>query len=123
MKKVIASFLCVLVLAACASTPEALRNKNCKDFVAAKQYSQAVIPCVEAANHGNAQAQYAVGYLYSQGYGVTADQQMAEFWIRKAAMQGDPEAVLALSKLEAQQSPGADKGSFFNSSLSSNIKL
>ncbi len=48
------------------------------------------------AEHGDASAQYMVGYLYAQGEGVESNSGKAAKWYRKAADQGDPDAQLNL---------------------------
>lgn len=58
------------------------------------------------AELGNPRAQYALGYMYYQGQGVPIDVQQALKWIRKAADQGDPKAIEALTRL-ASAAPAA----------------
>ena len=40
------------------------------------------------ANAGDADAQYKLGYAYSEGQGVPQDSAQASSWVRKAAEQG-----------------------------------
>lgn len=42
----------------------------------------------KAAAQGDAEAEYELGILYSQGYGVLKDERQAVVWLRKAAMGG-----------------------------------
>jgi TPR repeat protein len=49
-----------------------------------------------AADAGNAEGQYQVGYLYEVGDGVAADHAEALQWFRKAADQGNPKAQYQL---------------------------
>lgn len=49
-----------------------------------------------AARTGNAQAQYALGYMYYYGKGVIADDKKAKYWFTAAALQGHPDAKRAL---------------------------
>ena len=47
---------------------------------------------LQAAEQGNADAQYALGGMYDQGQGVHQDYAQAVQWFRKAAEQGNVEA-------------------------------
>jgi len=49
-----------------------------------------------AADQGNAEGQYQVGYFYELGEGVTKDQTEALTWFHKAADQGNPKAQYEL---------------------------
>ena len=42
------------------------------------------------ANHGDAEAQYNLGYCYECGLGVEIDYEKAVFWYKKAAELGNP---------------------------------
>jgi TPR repeat protein len=48
--------------------------------------------CLNAANHGYADAQLILGTLYTMGHGVPKDATQAAFWHRKAAEQGRRDA-------------------------------
>ena len=63
--------------------PSFIRNKNSLESV--KWYRK-------AAERGDANAQYALGYMYANGKGVTKDEVEAVNWYRKAAEQGDANA-------------------------------
>ena len=54
----------------------------------------------EAAEQGNARAQYSLAVLYRAGNGVAKDTRKAALWFRKAAEQGDPRAKLQVAFLE-----------------------
>jgi len=55
-----------------------------------------------AAEQGNdASAQYTVGWMYEDGYGVEQDDAQALRWYRLAAEQGHEEAQVALSRLSS----------------------
>ena len=49
-----------------------------------------------SSKRGDADAQYALGYMYFYGIGTVRDSKAAEGWIRKSAAQGQPLAVRAL---------------------------
>ena len=48
------------------------------------------------ANDGNAQAQYALGYMYYYGQGTPVNTTLGKMWIQKAAVNGDADAQKAL---------------------------
>jgi TPR repeat protein len=53
-----------------------------------------------AAEQGNVDAQFVLGYLYYSGEGVEADTDEAIKWYRKAADQGNKAALNSLKRLE-----------------------
>ena len=53
----------------------------------------------QAAERGNAIAQFNLGTTYSRGKGVAQDDEQAVFWYQKAAEQGHVDAQKALKKL------------------------
>lgn len=55
------------------------------------------------AVEGDVQAQYAVGYMYYYGLGVTEDTESGIFWIKKAAYKGYPPAVNALAEIASKK--------------------
>ena len=55
-------------------------------------YETAFRKLLPLAEHGNAEAQYYVGLMYSEGQGVPQDDAEAMNWCRKAATQGDANA-------------------------------
>ena len=59
----------------------------------------------KAALSGDADAQYALGYLLYYGKGVTQNKTTALSWIRKAAAQGQPQAAKALAILQPSNTP------------------
>lgn len=114
MKKFLLVLLSLL-LSACASvSPQQAQLNQCQSMMKGQAYQQALFACIIPANQGEPQAEYAVGYLYANGLGTAQDLQMAAFWVRKAAMQGYPDAVRALSVLDKQRSQKPSKGSSFN---------
>jgi len=54
----------------------------------------------QAAENDHKQAQYYVGMMYEQGEGVDENIEAAKLWYKKAADQGDRDAVAALRRLE-----------------------
>jgi TPR repeat protein len=53
-----------------------------------------------AADHGDVNAQFALGKMYGQGKGVRQDHAEAVKWLRKAAAQGHAMAKQILEKME-----------------------
>ena len=58
----------------------------------AQDDAQALVWFRNAADQGNADAQYSLGVMYRDGQGVAQDNAQALVWFRKAADQGDAEA-------------------------------
>lgn len=58
-------------------------------------YHLAFLQLFPLADHGNAEAQYAVGYMYFYGQGVTENIKAAHEWISRSAAQHYPPAMAA----------------------------
>lgn len=67
-------------------------------------YKRAMTQLLPLAANGNAEAEYAVGYLYYYGYGTTQDVDSGYFWIKRAADQKFQPAVDALKVMNTQSS-------------------
>lgn len=74
-------------------------------------YSEAFEQLKPLAEKDNADAQYAVGYMYYYGKGTSRDIVLAQKWIRAAAAQGQPQAIQAMAKLG---SPAAQQNNFIS---------
>ena len=59
------------------------------------KYNCSVEKMQTAAENGNPDAQYALGYMYYYGIDTVQDQQTAKLWIQRAAAQGQPLAKKA----------------------------
>lgn len=66
-------------------------------------YKSAMRQLFPLAINGVPPAQYAVGYMYYYGYGVPQDPEMGFLWITRAANQGYPPAVAALSMVRKDE--------------------
>lgn len=77
-------------------------NEGIKSFKV-QDYRQAFIRLKPVAERGNPEAQYAVGYMYYYGQGVTEDRQKAWFWITLAAAAGQPDAIAATKILKRDE--------------------
>src|SRR5579862_4951914 len=76
-----------LLLFACsvATTSEVQQGKR---YIESGYYKRAMHELLGPACDGNAEAQYAVGYMYYYGYGVAQDTDVGYFWIQRSANQG-----------------------------------
>jgi len=57
----------------------------------------------QAAEQGDAKAQFQIGQMYSSGYRVSRNLSEAVVWYRKAAKQGDKDAEFVLKSLESMK--------------------
>jgi uncharacterized protein len=64
-----------------------------------KDYAEAALWYRQAADQGNAEAQYCIAEAYATGKGVPQDFEHAAVWYRKAAKQGHGRAQRALDDL------------------------
>ena len=94
-------FLLVLatILSGCITTRFNLQE-GIRSFQV-QNYRQAFIRLKPEAAKGNPDAQYAVGYMYYYGQGVTENRKQALYWIQCAAKAGHPDAQAALKILMA----------------------
>lgn len=86
----------IFFLASCASDQLALGIVSFK----VQDYRQAFLRLKPQAAKGQADAQYAVGYMYYYGQGVVENRKKACFWIKAAAAQRQPDAIAALEILK-----------------------
>ncbi|KTC78072.1 tetratricopeptide repeat protein [Legionella brunensis] len=95
------ALIIILVLAefACASRSNLI--EGIKSF-RVQDYRQAFVRLKPEAKKGQPDAQYAVGYMYYYGQGVTENRKKAWYWINKAAQQGQRDALAALAILQQQ---------------------
>lgn len=62
----------------------------------AGRYAQAIKLLTPHANESNSQAQFRFGMIYYLGQGVPEDEKLAVYWLKKAAAQGNTEAMFEL---------------------------
>ncbi len=95
-----------LALLACSHSPSskssasyssATSNSACVGNHYLEKYSCSIDKMEEAAQMGDPDAQYALGYMYYYGINTVQDSNTARMWINKAALQGQPLAKQALS--------------------------
>ncbi len=115
MRKFILIGLLSLALAACATThgpaprpnptvatlSELQQGKRLFEAGYYKRAMKVLLP-LACGCPGNAEAQYAVGYMYYYGYGVAQDTDVGYFWIKKSADQGNEPAIKALATIDQQ---------------------
>lgn len=70
-----------------------------------QNYRSAFIHLLPQAINGRPEAQYAVGYMYYYGQGVTEDRVKAWNWITLAAKAGQADALEAMVILRRQNDP------------------
>lgn len=96
--RILLTLIITLLLTACASTPTL--NQGITNFQQ-QNYTDAFNQLTFYANKGDANAEYAVGYMYYYGKGVIEDRKLAIYWIRCAAKQGQPDSIQALQAIAA----------------------
>ncbi len=101
MRLIIIALTC-LFITACATQNKAEEQSLAlgKENFAVHNYDMAYEHLAPLAENGDADAQYALGYTYYNGYGVPRDEAVAVKWIKKAAKQHNLKAVRALHQLE-----------------------
>ncbi|MDX2345873.1 MAG: sel1 repeat family protein [Legionella sp.] len=67
-----------------------------------QNYRSAFVRLMPEAEKGNCDAQYAVGYMYYYGEGVTEDKKKAKKWITRAAEAGQKDAITAAKLLREE---------------------
>lgn len=97
LKKYLPSLLCTLGLAIAA--PTVLAADIPASDIQLKNLT--VDQLQQAAEAGDPDAQYALGYMYYYGKNVPQDSQQAKNWIKRAAVQGQDQANKALSMMQS----------------------
>lgn len=92
--------LLALMLCACMATFNRAYFEQGKRYFEKGYYRHALEVLLPLACDGNAEAQYAVGYMYYYGYGVAQDTYVGYFWIKRSANQGYPLAIEAARLIE-----------------------
>jgi len=96
-KKIICS---ILLLACVGCTFSAFNLEEGIRHFKEQDYRQAFIRLKPEAMKGQADAQYAVGYMYYYGQGVIEDRKQAWYWITRAAEAGQADAKIAVQMLK-----------------------
>ena len=82
------------------STPT-ISSAACVGNAYLQKYGCSIQRTEQAAQGGDPDAQYALGYMYYYGIGTVRDKQTATLWIKRAARQGQPLALKAEALLLA----------------------
>lgn len=96
-----------LMMVGCHRTPDSLHNNmsasahGCSGNPYLTKYDCSITKIQAAAENGDADAQYALGYMYYYGIDTVKDQQTAALWIKRAADQGQPLAKKAWSLIDS----------------------
>ncbi|HEX4044358.1 MAG TPA: hypothetical protein VHZ76_01665 [Gammaproteobacteria bacterium] len=92
---------CILSLAACGTPSPRVASElqQGKRLFEDGYYKRSLQELLPLACDGNAEAQYAVGYMYYYGYGVPQDTDVGYFWIKRSADQHFLPAEKALSMM------------------------
>ncbi|KTD51605.1 Sel-1 protein [Legionella quinlivanii] len=93
----------IILLICCFLQTACFRAVNFDEGIAcfrAENYRKAFIHLLPAAEGGQPDAQYAVGYMYYYGRGVVEDREKAWQWINRAAAAGQADARQALVILD-----------------------
>jgi uncharacterized protein len=90
-------------------------NKKSKVFLDKQDFKSAILLIKQAAEKGNAEAQYNYGVSYQQGIEVQQNDSIANTWFLKAAKQGwkDAQFKVAYSYATGRGVPQNDKQAFF----------
>lgn len=84
-------------------------NQRADEAMRAGNYAIAYCIWQPQATAGDAHAQYNIGWLYHNGYGLAVDDQQAEYWWQQAAAQNHIEAQFALASLYTHGGRGVTK--------------
>ncbi len=91
----------IVALSSCLSSCSAINYLNLQEGIRSfevQDYRHAFIRLKPAAERGQPDAQYAVGYMYYYGQGVVENRTKALEWIKRAAKAGQPDAIEALRR-------------------------
>lgn len=91
-------FIGCMALTACGNS-KFLLDRGIESYQE-QNYRQAFIRLKPVAEAGNAEAQYALGFMYYYGQGVIEDRKTAVEWFQKSAMQGNLDAIKSLKLIE-----------------------
>jgi len=96
-----ARLLLALACLLAAATPAVADSADqCLKLFYIKDYERAIVPCLQAAETGDDQAQYVLGLMFDNGHGVKRDSKQARAWYSKAAKQGYAAASYKLQILQ-----------------------
>jgi septal ring-binding cell division protein DamX len=98
-----------LLLGSCSTGNSTTDNyKQAHQSFAAQDYQTAFTQVQAPANAGNAEAEYALGYMYFYGKGTDVNQELGKKWIARSAAQGNDTALKAYQMILSQEQTGAN---------------
>lgn len=106
MRRLLIIILAAFMLIGCAHTyrtavtAELQRGKL---YFKEGYYKRAMRILLPFACDGVPEAEYAIGYMYYYGYGVSQDTEVGRFWIERAAACGNKAAQKALALIDCQE--------------------
>lgn len=114
MHRILTALVVLALAGGCASTDgtnDAERVDRGRAAYEGGDYGEAFEQLIVAAENGDPRAQYTVGYMYYEGQGVSQDEERALRWIERAAANGNPLAIEALSELASlgEGRPGRER--------------
>ena len=98
MLKPIRFILCMILSALLSACVKNQLDEGIHSFQV-QDYRQAFIRLKPLAENGQVDAEYAVGYMFYYGQGVTEDRRRAWYWINRAANAGQTDALRAVKLL------------------------
>src|SRR3990167_7844375 len=125
LKTLFVSLVLMCVVVACSkegpSNGKSFKGTTaCSTNAFLQKYDCSLSRVEEAAQSGDPDAQYALGYMYFYGIGTVRDTKAAKLWIRRAAAQGQPLAIRATHILNYKEYPGMGRASISASSNNNN---
>lgn len=100
IKQLVVLVMAAILLQACSSTKVGASFSVGRYEFEQQNYHAAFKDLLSIAQKGNAQAQYAIGYMYYNGLGVKQNFRQAEFWLHKASLAGSKKAQNALAMID-----------------------
>ncbi len=91
-----------MMLLSCANLHSSQDLSKGKYYFKQGEYKKAFHRLLPQAVNGQREAQYAVGYMYYYGYGVSRDAESGIFWMEKSADQHYPPAIRALQLIHQE---------------------
>lgn len=91
------------LLQGCANVRMAQELQSSRVTFDSGDFKKAFHQLLPLAAEGSPEAQYAVGYMYYYGYGVSQDNESGLFWIHRSASKDYPPAIKALKLIDEQQ--------------------
>jgi hypothetical protein len=85
-------------------------TKACSSNIFLQKYNCSLSKIEAAAERGDPDAQYALGYMYFYGIGTVRDPKAAQLWIHRSASQGQPLAIKAGHIITHKDGSGATYG-------------